>query len=69
MENWLKIGFYAGLRLRWLRQNQMSTPDFLYESDQRYEINIVGEIELGKNFHSSTHKKIRSIPNPGIQPN
>ena len=34
-----------GLKLRGLSQNQISTPDFIYENDHRNKINIFGDFE------------------------
>ena len=34
-----------GLKLRGLRQNQMSTPHFIYENGQRNKINALADFE------------------------
>ena len=56
-----------GLKLRGLRQNQISTANFRYENDQCIKINTLGDFEIETPTHiSTTHaisKSDRSFQN------
>ena len=43
MKNWPKI---TGVKLRVLKRTQMTTPNSIYENDQRNKINILGDSEI-----------------------
>ena len=43
-----------GLKLRGLRQNQISTANFRYENDQCIKINTLGDFEIETPTHIST---------------
>ena len=53
-----------GLKLRGLRQNQISTANFRYENGQCIKINTLSDFEM----KNRPHKKVMPIFNPGIQP-
>ena len=59
-----------GLKLRGLSQNQIITANFMYQSDQRNKVNILGGFEIETLTHISTTHAISKIrlkfQNPGI---
>ena len=54
-KKWILRGF----KLRGLRQNQISTANFIYENDQLLKINTLGDFEIETPTHMSTTHAIK----------